>query len=94
MNGYPKMYRVWLTKYVLDFSRNNVQMYYWSKGCHSPKYEFYCTKDEYNMHTCRCKDPGQDSMFWMPVGELSTWLCSSLLDHTVAVMVEHYLFLH
>ncbi len=91
MNGYPKMNRVWLTKYILDISGINVQMYYWSKSCHSPKYKFCCTKDEYNMHMCHCMDPGQDSMFWMSVGELSTWLCSSLVDHTVVAMVEHYL---
>jgi hypothetical protein len=36
VNGYPKMYRVWLTKHVLEFSGNNVQMYYWSKGKHLP----------------------------------------------------------
>jgi hypothetical protein len=28
MNGYPKMFRVWLTKHVSDFSGNHLQMYY------------------------------------------------------------------
>jgi hypothetical protein len=44
---YPKMYRVWLTKHVSDFCRNNVQLYYWSKGTHSPKCKFCESIDEY-----------------------------------------------
>ncbi len=35
MSCYPKMYCVWLTKHVLDLCRNNIQLYYWSKGTHS-----------------------------------------------------------
>jgi hypothetical protein len=33
-------------------------------------------------------------MFQTSVEELSTWLCSSLADHTVTAMVEHYLLSH
>ncbi len=91
MNGYPKMYRVWLTKHMSEFSRNNVQMYYWSKGKHLPKCEFCCTDNEYNMHICWCKDPGRDSMFHSSVGELSTWLQYSLGKQTVLAMVTQYL---
>jgi hypothetical protein len=91
MNGYPKMYRAWVTKHVLEFSGNNVQMYYWSKGKHSPKCEFCCTNNKYNMHKCRCKDPGRDSMFRTSVGELSTWLQYSLGKQTVLATVAQYL---
>ena len=52
MTCYPKMYRVWLTKHVSDFCGNNVQLYYWSKGTHSPKCEFCGMEDEYTMHIC------------------------------------------
>jgi hypothetical protein len=31
MAGYPKSYRVWLTKHVQEFGGNNVQLYYWSR---------------------------------------------------------------
>jgi hypothetical protein len=94
INGYPKMYRVWLMKHVSEFSGNNVQMYYWSKGKHSPKCEFCCTYNEHNMHICRCKDPGRDSMFRTLVGELSTWLQFSLGKQTVLAMVAQYLLSH
>ena len=33
------MHWVWLTKHVSDFCGNNVQLYHWSKGTHSPKCE-------------------------------------------------------
>ena len=47
MAGYPKSYRVWLTKHVSEFCGNNVQLYYWSRGTQSPKCEFCKTEDEY-----------------------------------------------
>jgi hypothetical protein len=85
MNGYPKIFRVWQTKQVSEFSRNNVQMNYWSKGKHSPMFEFCCTDNKCNMHVCWCKDPGRDSMSCTSVGELSTWLQYSLGKQTVSV---------
>jgi hypothetical protein len=50
MVTYPKVYRVWLAKHVLDFCRNNVQLYYWSKGTHSPKCEFCLVHDVFTTH--------------------------------------------
>jgi hypothetical protein len=58
MAGYPKSYRVWLTKHVSEFCGNNVQLYYWSRGKQSPKCEFCAKEDKYTMHICRCRDPG------------------------------------
>jgi hypothetical protein len=47
---YPKMHRACHTKLMMDFYRNSIQLYYWSKGTHSPKYKFCGTEDEYTMH--------------------------------------------
>ncbi len=81
MNGYPKMYQVWLTKHVSEFCGNIIQRYHWSKGQHSPKCEFCLTEDEYTMHICRCREAGRECMFHISVKELSTWLTSTLGDN-------------
>ncbi len=91
MSCYPKMYCVWLTKHVSDFCRNNVQLYYWSKGTHSPKCECYGIMDKYTMHICRCLDLGCNEMFWILVGELTSWLIETLGKHSIALTVEMYL---
>ena len=91
MSSYPKMYRVWLTKHVSDFCDNNVQLYYWSKGTHSPKCDFCMVEDEYTMHICRCKDPGRDAMFQISVSELSSWVKETLGNTNVAATIEMYL---
>ncbi len=91
MSKYPKMYRVWLTKHMLEFCENNVQMYYWSKGKHSPKCNFCGTEDEYTMNICRCQDPGRASMFHTSVKKLTTWLILTLGERCVATIIEQYL---
>ncbi len=91
MSSYPKMYRVWITKHVSDFSGNNVQLYHWSKGTHSPKCKFYKTEDEYTMHIVRCRDPGRERMFQTLVNKLTKWLNRTLGDHRVAAAIETYL---
>ena len=50
MAGYPKSYRVRLTKHVSEFCGNNVQLYYWSRGTQSPKCNFCKTEDEYHSY--------------------------------------------
>jgi hypothetical protein len=87
MVQYPKMYCVWLTKHVSGFCENNVQLYYWSKGTHSPKCKFCGIKDEQMTHISWCKDPGQDSMFKILVCNVHTWLVATLGASTV----EEYL---
>jgi hypothetical protein len=91
MSCYPKMYCVWLTKHVSDFCGNNVQLYYWSKGTHSPKCKCCGIMDKYTMHICRCLDPGRNEMFRISVGELTSWLIETLGKHSVASTVEMYL---
>ena len=92
MTRYPKMHWVWLKKHVSDFCGNNVRLYYWSKGTHSPKCEFCGTEDEYTMHICRCRDPGRDSMFKIFVKELHLWwLTEMLCEHSVEATVKAYL---
>jgi hypothetical protein len=91
MSRYPKMYRVWLTKHVSDFCGNNVQLYYWSKGTHSPKCKCCGIMDEYTINICRCFDPGHNEMFRILVGELTSWLIETLGKHSIALMVEMYL---
>ncbi len=91
MSKYPKMYRVWLTKYLSEFSGINVQMYYWSKGKHSLKCKFCRTEDKYTMHICRCQDSGRTSMFHMSVKELTTWLILTLGEHCIATTIKQYL---
>ncbi len=88
MSSYAKMYRVWLTKHVSDFCRNNEQQYYWSNGAHSPTCKSYETQDEYTMHICCCTDPGCDRLFHITVREPYTWMVESLGDHAVASTVE------
>jgi hypothetical protein len=88
MATYPKMYWVWLTKHVLDFCGNNVQLYYWSKGTHSPKCEFCFVHNEFTMHIARCQDPGWESMFRITVQEIKEWMVKTLGDIRVALMVE------
>ncbi len=89
MSSYPKMYRVWLTKHVSNFCRNNMQQYYWSNGAHLPKCKSCGTHDEYMMHICCCTDPGRDDI---TVRELYTWMVETLSDHAVGSTVEAYLF--
>jgi hypothetical protein len=91
MARYPKMYRVWLTKHVSEFCGNNVQLYYWSQGVHSPKCESCGTYDEYTTHIGQCRDPGQDQMFRVLVAELREWLATTLGELTVSLTVESYL---
>ena len=71
-SSYPKMNRLWLTKPVSDFCRNNVQQVYWSNGAHSPKCKSCGAHDEYTMHICCCTNPGQDRLFHITVRELYT----------------------
>jgi hypothetical protein len=52
MSSYPKMYRVWLTKHVLNFGGNDMQQYYWSNGVHLPKCESCGTHTKYTMYIC------------------------------------------
>jgi hypothetical protein len=87
----PKNVPSLVTKHVSEFCGNNVQRYYWSKGQHSPKWEFCLTEDEYTMHICRCCEAGRECMFHISVKELSTWLTSTLGDQQVAATVEKYL---
>ncbi len=93
MATYPKMYRVWLTKHVLDFCGNNVQLYYWSKGMHSPKCKFCFVHDEFTTHVTWCWDPGLESIFCITVQEIKEWMVKTLGDFGVALMVETYLLL-
>jgi hypothetical protein len=90
MATYPKMYRVWLTKHVLDFCGNNNQLYYWSKGTHSPKCEFCFVQNEFTTHIAQCWDPGQESMFCITVQEIKEWMVKTLWDIGVALMVKTY----
>jgi hypothetical protein len=89
--SYPKMYCVWLTKHVSGFCGNIIQLYYWSKGTHSPKCKFCGIEDEHTIHISWCKDPGQDSMFKILVFEVHTWLVATLGKTTIASTVEEYL---
>jgi hypothetical protein len=91
MSRYPKMYCVWLTIHVSDFCGNNVQLYYWNKGTHSPKCKCCRIMDKYTMHICRCLDPWHDEMFQILVGELTSWLIETLGKHSVASTVEMHL---
>jgi hypothetical protein len=93
MNGFPKMYRVWLMKHVSEFCGNNVQMYYWSKSTQSPKCEFCLMADKYTMHICICWDSGCSLMFQVSVTELTSWLCSTLGEQCIAMTVQQYLVL-
>jgi hypothetical protein len=88
---YPMMYHVWLTKHVSDFCGNNVQLYYWSKGTHSPKCKFCGIEDEHTTHICRCNNPGRDSIFCISVNEIHTWLVATLDKCPIASTVEAYL---
>jgi hypothetical protein len=91
MSSYPKMYRVWITKHVSDFSGNNVQLYHWSNRTHSPKCKFCKTEDEYTMPIMQCRDPGRERIFRTLVNELTEWLNRTLGNHRVAATIETYL---
>ncbi len=91
MSRYPKMYRVWLTKYVSKFCGTNVQFYHWSRGAHSLKCESCSTHDKYVVHTCWCMDPGHNRMFQNLVTELCTWMTNTLGEMTVASTVAAFL---
>jgi hypothetical protein len=91
MSSYPKMYRVWLTKHVSDFCGNNVQLYYWSKGTHSPRCNFCTVEDKYTMHICQCRDPGHDPTFRISVSELCSLVIETLGNTDVASTIEMYL---
>jgi hypothetical protein len=88
MSGYPKMYRVWLTKHVSEFCGSNDQQFYWSKGLHSPKCDSCGVQDEYTMHICRCKDPGRNQLFHLTINELHSWIESTC---AVATTIGAYL---
>jgi hypothetical protein len=91
MSSYPEMYRAWLTKHVSDFCGTNAQLYYWSKGTHSPKCNFCVVKDKYTMHICQCRDPGCNSMIWVSVNELCSWVKETLGNTNVTATIEMYL---
>jgi hypothetical protein len=88
---HPKMYHVLLTKHVWDFSGNNVQLYYWSNGTHSPKCKCCGVEDKYTMHICWCLDLGHDELFHILVGDLTSWLIETLSERSVALTVGIYL---
>ncbi len=91
MSGYPKMYRVWLTKHVSKFWGSNIQQLYWSKGLHSPKCDLCSVQDKYTMHICRCKDLGRDQLFQLRINELHSWIESTLGNHAVVMTIGAYL---
>jgi hypothetical protein len=91
MAGYPKSYRVWLTKHVSKFCGNNVQLYHWSKGKQLPKCNFCGIADKYTMHICRCRDPGRNSVFQVTVKELCLWLDNTLGERCISLTVRMYL---
>jgi hypothetical protein len=91
MSGYPKMYRVWLTKHISKFYGSKVQQFYWSKGLHSPKCDSCGVQDKYTMHICRCKDLGCDQLFHSTINELHSWIESTLGNHVVATTIGAYL---
>jgi hypothetical protein len=91
MTGYPKMYRVWLTKHVSEFCGSNVQLYYWSRGRQSPKCESCGIADEYTMHISRRRDPGRNSMFRDTVQDLGHWMVKTLGKENVSATVMMYL---
>jgi hypothetical protein len=43
------------------------------------------------MHICRCLDLGHNEIFWISVGELTSWLIETLGKHRVALTVVMYL---
>ncbi len=79
MATYPKIYRLWLSKHVLDFCSTNVQLYYCSKGTPSPKCEFCLEYNEFTMHIAQCWDPGCNSMFSISVQEIEEWILKLLV---------------
>ncbi len=91
MSGYPKMYRVWLTKHISEFCGSNVQQFYWSKGLHSPKCDSCSVQDKYMMHFCRCKDLGHNQLFQLTINELYSWIESTLGNRAVAMTIGVYL---
>jgi hypothetical protein len=91
MAGYPKTYRVRLTKHISEFCGSNVQLYYWSRGKQSPKCKFCGKADKYMMHICRCRDPGCDSMFQVTVKDLCLWIENTLGEQFVSATVRMYL---
>jgi hypothetical protein len=91
MTGYPKMYRVWLTKHISEFCGSNVQLYYWSRGRQSPKCKSCGIADKYTMHISRCRDPSRDSMFRDTVQDLGRWMVKTLGKKNVSAMVTMYL---
>jgi hypothetical protein len=91
MAGYPKTYRVWLTKHISEFCGSNVQLYYWSRGKQSPKCKFCGKADKYTIHICRCRDPGHDSMFQVTVKDLCLWIENTLGEQFVSTTVRMYL---
>jgi hypothetical protein len=90
MSRHPKMYRMWLTKHILDFCGINVQLYYWSQGKHLPRCKSCGTEDEYSTHICWCRDLGQDQMFWISVSLLHAWMAKTLGEMTVTYTVEAF----
>ncbi len=94
MAGYPKTYRVWLTKHISEFCGSNVQLYYWSRGKQLPKCKFCDKADKYTMHICRCRDPGCNSMFQVTVKDLCLWIENALGEQFVSATVRMYLLAH
>ncbi len=90
-SGYPKMYRVWLTKYISKFCGSNIQQFYRSKGLHSPKCDSCGVQDEYTMHICRCKDPGRNQLIQLTINELHSWTELTLGNHAVVMTIWAYL---
>ncbi len=91
MSSYPKMYRVWITKHILEFCGTNVQQNYWSKGEWSQKCDFCGHHDEYTTHICRCGDPGRIPMFQISVQDVFDWMSKTLGRTDIALAISTYL---
>ncbi len=91
MSGYPKMYRVWLTKHVSKFCSSKVQQFYWSKGLHSSKCDSCSVQDKYTMHIFSCKDPGCNQLFQLRINKLHSWTESTLGNRAVVTTIGAYL---
>lgn len=90
MDGFPKLYRLWVTKHVSEFCGTNKQMWYWDNN-NDPKCPCCGREEEHTMHITRCRSPGRLAMLRLSVRSITGWMASSGADPILVEMIESYL---
>lgn len=85
MKGFPKIFRIWVTKQVSHFCGTNRQLSRLKTGvanvCPSCGH-----RDESTRHITRCRDEGRTAMFSKSTQEITSWLETQRTDPALVAL--------